>query len=150
LYLPCTHLRYCRGPGMTLHPTSEWLAEVRAIRSIAKTLREGGVAAAPPTAPQERPPEEDWMPAKKAVDRAQQESVSISLPTVLKWRNGGKQGLKTRGPTLSGHHRWEVEYNSLILVCHQSGIRSSNVEPCEGSFDEAIKGAKAADGRRLA
>ncbi len=150
LYLPCTHLRYQRGPGMTLDPTSEWLAEIRAIRSIAKTLAEGGVAAAPSTAPQQCPPDEDWMPAKKAVDRAQQESVPISLPTVLKWRKGGKQGLKTRGHTLPGLHRWEVEYNSLILVCHQSGIRAGNVEPCEGSFNEAIKGAKAADGRRRA
>jgi hypothetical protein len=88
------------------------------------------------------------MPAKKAVDRAQQESMPITLPTVLKWRKGGKQGLKTRDRTLSGHHRWEVEYNSLIVVYHQSGIRSGNVEPREGSFDEAIKGAKAADGRR--
>ena len=138
-YLPCTHLRYQRGPRMVLCPTREWVAEIKAIRSVATTVTGRGTAVR-----EERPADEDWMPARKAVDRARQEGLPITLPTALKWRQAGKPGLKTRDPTLPGRHRWEVEYNSLIVQCHRSGLPSGNVEPCEGSFDDGIKRAKAA------
>jgi hypothetical protein len=131
------HLPYLYGPGMTLRPTRVWLAEVRAIRAVAGAVRE------------ERPPEQEWMPAKKAVERAKREGVAITLPTVSKWRVGGKLGFKTRARTLPGRHHWEVDYNSLVLVCHQNAVTPSGVEPFEGSFEERIRRAKAADVRRL-
>jgi hypothetical protein len=146
-HLPHTRLRYQCGPGLTLHPTREWFAEIRAIRAVAKAVAEGAVAAAPPVAPAGPPAEEDWMPARKAVERANREGVAITLPTVSKWKANGMPGLKTRGPTRPGRHRWEVEYNSLVIVCHQRAVESGNAEPCEGSFDARIEGATAAHRR---
>jgi hypothetical protein len=142
-HLPYTRLRYRRGPGLWLHPTREWLAEIRAIRAVAKAVAKRIVAAGPPPVPPERPPAEDWMPAQKAVERANREGVKATLPTVLKWRDRRKPGLKTRERTLPGRHHWEVEYNALLLVCHHSGVTSGNVEPSEGSFDARIERAKA-------
>jgi hypothetical protein len=144
-YLPCTGLRYWRGPHFKLDPTCEWRAEIKAIRAVAQTNVEG--VAAPAAAQEERPPEEHWMPAAKAVERVNQEDLSITLATVCKWRDNGKPGLKARERTLPGRHRWEVEYSSLVLVCHQSAVAARNIEPSEGSFDERIARARAARAR---
>jgi hypothetical protein len=39
-YLPCTHLRYQCGPRMVLCPTREWVAEIKAVRSVARAVAE--------------------------------------------------------------------------------------------------------------
>jgi hypothetical protein len=148
-HLPYTHLTYQSGPGLMLLPTRAWLAEIKAIRAVAKAAAQSVTAAAEATVQEERLPQEDWMPAQKAVARANQEGVTITLPTVSKWKDGAKTGLKTRMPTLPGRHRWEVEYHSLLLMCHQSAVTSGKAEPCEGSFDQRIHAAKTSRLRHL-
>jgi hypothetical protein len=143
-HLPNTHLRYQCGPGLRLIPTDRWLAEIRAIQTAAKIVAKQAMAASSMAGQGMRLPEEDWMPAQQAVQRANREGVAIALSTVSKWRKGGNQNLKTRAKTLPGRHRFEVEFHSLLLVCHQRAVAFGNVEPSEGSFDEEINRAKAA------
>ena len=39
-HLPHTHLAYQHGPGLRLSPTDSWQAEMRAIRTVAKSMAE--------------------------------------------------------------------------------------------------------------
>jgi hypothetical protein len=61
------------------------------------------------------PPEaEEWLPASKAVDRAQRAGLKVTTSWLSKLRTSGKpQEIKMRPPVLPGTHRFEVEWNSL-------------------------------------
>jgi hypothetical protein len=57
------------------------------------------------------PAEEEWLPASKAVVRAEQSGH----PTTLKWltQNARKYGVRIRPRQLPGRHKQEVEWASL-------------------------------------
>ena len=86
-------------------------------------------------------PEELWMPASEAVQRAEKAGLKVSLSWLSRF--GEKRGVKMRPRTLPGKHKLEAELNSLAgcLVRRASGkgpTGEDDEEPCEGQFDEEI------------
>jgi hypothetical protein len=63
--------------------------------------------------------EEEWMPARKAVDWAEQKGFSITL----KWltQDSPKHGVRVRKPQQPGRHKKEVEINSLAQYLFKDG-----------------------------
>jgi hypothetical protein len=53
---------------------------------------------------------DEWMPASKAVERAQRAGLPAELSGLI--RSPEKHGVKTRPRQLPGNHRLEVEFNS--------------------------------------
>jgi hypothetical protein len=62
-------------------------------------------------ASEQLPDNEEWLPASKAAERAEQSGHAITVKWLTK--DAGKHGVKTRQRRLPGRHKKEVEWNSL-------------------------------------
>ena len=77
---------------------------------------------------------EEWLPANKAVERAEHRGHAITLKWVT--QDAGKHGVRTRPRQLPGRHRVEVEWNSLAgYLLRPTG---SEEEPGGESDEEAM------------
>jgi hypothetical protein len=85
---------------------------------------------------------EEWLPAKEAVERAQQAGFQVRLSWLS--RSAAKRGVKTRPRQLSGKHQLEVEWKSLAgYLVRKKAERVGVEEPCDGDIGPRIEEASA-------
>jgi hypothetical protein len=82
---------------------------------------------------------EEWLPASKAVERAQKAGYSMSVSWLSRIR--AHLSILIRPAALPGRHKKEVEWRSLIayLVEHKSKDGGLQPEQDEGCDREAIE-----------
>jgi hypothetical protein len=79
---------------------------------------------------------EEWLPASKAVERAEQSGQRITLTWLT--RDARKHGVRIRPRTLPGSHKQEVEWSSL------AGVLLKHARPARESDDEVASRLRAA------
>jgi hypothetical protein len=81
--------------------------------------------------------EEEWLPASKAVEWAQQRGYSITLTWLT--RDAAKHGVLIRPRELAGRHKREVERNSLAgyLLEREKNDSASDPEASQRRLSEA-------------
>ena len=115
-YLPCTHLRYQRGPRMVLCPTREWVAEIKAIRSVARAVAERVSA---------RTTDKPFFPTSR------QRRILDLLDGKTKKLAQLAQVLKVRPSTLSGRDLKELRARGLVRHDRRIGYYRPDAPPPE-------------------
>jgi hypothetical protein len=80
---------------------------------------------------------EEWLPASKAVERAQRKGFSFTITWLT--RDAHKYGIKIRQRQLPGRHKKEVEMRSLTRYLFEDGKLLKRPTPEEETEEETIK-----------